>query len=82
MGLTGEDQQLISAQIDRLDARIERLETAVPAEFHKLPDPDELRLRSRAAMLHVLNLEQESRAVWENWNALVLSRLSRRAVQP
>jgi len=57
------DIQQFKAELERvemsLNARIERVETSLLTEFHKWASPVDARLRTRTAMLRVLDLEME-----------------------
>lgn len=55
MGLTDEDKEWI-------DARLERVETALLTEFHKWGSPVEARQRSHAAAIRALDVEVEALA--------------------
>lgn len=50
----------LEARIVGLDAKIERVETTLLTEFHKWASPLEMRVRTHAATLRSLDIEQEA----------------------
>jgi hypothetical protein len=60
MSLTNEDKDWIKTQLERVEARIERVETSLLTEFHKWASPIEMRLRSHTATLRALDVELEA----------------------
>ena len=52
----------MEGRMDALDAKIEKVETTLLTEFHKWASPAELRMRSHAATLRVLDVEMEARS--------------------
>ena len=53
MSLTDEDKHWITAQL-------ERVETALPTEFHKWASPLEMRVGSHSAALRAIDIEVEA----------------------
>ncbi len=60
--LTDEDKQWIQQRLDKVEERLERVETTLLTEFHKWASPVELRQRSHAAALRALDTEVEALA--------------------
>jgi hypothetical protein len=71
MSLTDEDKQWIDAKLEKLagnfdarleklDAKIEKVETSLLTEFHKWASPTEARLRTHTAALRAIDLELEA----------------------
>lgn len=58
MSLTDDDKRWIAAELskveERLDAKIERVETALLTEFHKWAFPNEARQRTNITAIRVL----------------------------
>jgi hypothetical protein len=50
----------LNAKIERVDPKIEKVETTLLTEFHKRASPPGMRLRSHAATLRALDIEMES----------------------
>jgi hypothetical protein len=53
-------KQYLDARFAAVDAKIERVETALLTEFHKWASPAEMRARTHAAALRAIDLEMES----------------------
>jgi hypothetical protein len=53
---------IVAAAEQRINTRIEHVETALLTEFHKWASPVEMRVRSHAAAIRALDIEQETMA--------------------
>lgn len=62
MSLTNEDRNWIAAELAKVHARIEHVETSLLTEFHKWASPLEMRVRSHSLALRALDLETEALA--------------------
>ena len=60
MSLTDEDKQWTDARLERLDVKIERVETALLTEFQKWASPNEARVRTHTAALRAIDPELEA----------------------
>ena len=64
MNLSEDDKQLIKSELAdqemRFEAKLERVETTLPTEFHKWASPLEARMRTHAATLRAIDLEMEA----------------------
>jgi len=60
MALTDEDKLWITGQLTALDAKIEKVETALLTEFHKWASPHDARLRTHTAALRTFDLDLEA----------------------
>lgn len=60
MSLTEDDKQWIRGELERVEIRLERVETTLLTESHKWASPVEMRQRSHSAALRALDMEVES----------------------